>query len=237
MINQPMTPELRESIYGQLCQLAAKLGKDPHVHVQMATLTEFMDGVRRGDPIIFNFVRNGVPIFDIGFFQPLKKLLFMGAELAQWSEWSHDNSLDWHLLNYQRHTEIQRWVKALNNLYRSEPALYQLDYDPAGFEWIDANNASQSVISFVRKGKSADDVLLVICNFTPMTYFNYRTGVPRGGLWKELLNSDAREYGGSGQDNLVSLSASAIPMHGRPYSLEITLPPLAVVYFKSREHK
>ena len=169
--------------------------------------------------------------------QPGKKLLFMGAELAQWSEWSHDNSLDWHLLNYQRHTEIQRWVKALNNLYRSEPALYQLDYDPAGFEWIDANNASQSVISFVRKGKSADDVLLVICNFTPMTYFNYRTGVPRGGLWKELLNSDAREYGGSGQDNSISLSASAIPMHGRPYSLEITLPPLAVVYFKSREHK
>ena len=169
--------------------------------------------------------------------QPGKKLLFMGAELAQWSEWSHDNSLDWHLLNYQRHAEIQRWVKALNNLYRSEPALYQLDCDTAGFEWIDANNASQSLISFVRKGKSADDVFIIVCNFTPMTYFDYRIGVPRGGLWKELLNGDVREYGGSGQDNPISLSASAIPMHGRPYSLEITIPPLAAVYFKSREHE
>ncbi|MEK7354304.1 MAG: alpha amylase C-terminal domain-containing protein, partial [Chloroflexota bacterium] len=168
--------------------------------------------------------------------QPGKKLLFMGAEIAQWHEWSHDSSLDWHLLNYSRHVEIQRWVKALNDLYRSEPALYQLDFDSAGFEWVDAYNSSQSTISFVRKGSSAEDVLFVICNFTPMTYSNYRVGVPRGGLWKSLLNSDAMEYGGSGQDNQPNLTAHAIPMHGRPYSLEITVPPLAVAYFKSREH-
>ncbi|MBI2850066.1 MAG: 1,4-alpha-glucan branching protein GlgB [Chloroflexi bacterium] len=169
--------------------------------------------------------------------QPGKKLLFMGAELAQWNEWCHDTSLDWHLLNYGRHAEIQRWVQALNSLYRSEPALYQFDCDPAGFEWIDVNNASQSIISYVRKGKSADDLLSIVCNFTPMTYFNYRVGVPRGGLWKNLLNSDAIEYGGSGQDNPMSLTASATPMHGRSYSLEITIPPLAVVIFKSREHE
>ncbi len=168
--------------------------------------------------------------------QPGKKLLFMGAEIAQWNEWSHDSSIDWHLLNYTRHVEIQGWVKALNDLYRSEPALYQIDFDPAGFEWIDAGNSSQSIISFVRKGSSVEDILFVICNFTPNTYFNYRVGVPRGGVWMRLLNSDAMEYGGSGQDNISDLTAYAVPMHGRPYSLEITVPPLAVVYFKSRKH-
>jgi len=169
--------------------------------------------------------------------QPGKKLLFMGAELAQWNEWSHDISLDWHLLNYSRHLEIQRWVKALNELYRSEPALYQLDFTQAGFEWIDSQNSLQSIISFVRKGNLADDLLFVVCNFTPMTYFSFRVGVPRGGLWKRLLNSDDLKYGGSGQDNPSNLTAHANPMHGRSYSLDITVPPLAVVYFKSREHR
>ena len=165
--------------------------------------------------------------------QPGKKLLFMGAELGQWQEWDHDGSPDWHFLEHQQHTEIQKWVQALNQLYRSEPALYELDCDPAGFEWIDANDALQSVISFVRKGKSTDDILLLICNFTPMPYFNYRVGVPRGGFWKELLNSDAKEYGGSGQGNPTRVEALKISTHGRPYSLEITLPPLAVACFKS----
>ena len=169
--------------------------------------------------------------------QPGKKLLFMGAEFGQWREWDHDGSPDWHFLEYQRHAEAQKWVKALNQLYQSEPALYELDCDPAGFEWIDANDALQSVISFVRKGKSTDDILLVICHFTPMTHFKYRVGAPRGGFWRELLNSDAKEYSGSGQGNPKSLRASRIPAHGRPYSLEIVLPPLAVVYFKSRRRK
>ncbi len=165
--------------------------------------------------------------------QPGKKLLFMGAELGQWREWNHDESLDWYVLQYQRHAEIQKWVKDLNQLYRSEPALYELDCDQAGFEWVDANDALQSVISFVRKGSSTDDILLVICNFTPATYLKYKVGAPRGGYWKELLNSDDEEYGGSGQGNLEETMAHKIPWHGRPYSMEITLPPLAVVCFKS----
>jgi 1,4-alpha-glucan branching enzyme len=169
--------------------------------------------------------------------QPGKKLLFMGAELGQWREWDHDRSPDWHFLDYQRHAEVQKWVKALNRLYRTEPALYELDCDPLGFEWIDASDALQSVISFMRRGKSTDDILLVICNFTPTTHFKYRVGVPRGGFWKELLNSDATKYGGSGQANPKSLRAGRIPAHGRPHSLEIKLPPLAVVYFKSRRRK
>ena len=125
----------------------------------------------------------------------------------------------------------------MNQLYRSEPALYEMDCEPGGFEWVDANDALQSVISFVRKGKSTDDITLVVCNFTPTTHLKYRLGAPRGGFWKELLNSDAKEYGGSGQENPKSLRASKTPTHGRPYSLEVTLPPLAVVYFKSRRRK
>jgi 1,4-alpha-glucan branching enzyme len=169
--------------------------------------------------------------------QPGKKLLFMGAELGQWREWDHEGSPDWHFLEYQRHAEVQRWVKALNRLYRTEPALYELDCDPQGFEWIDASDALQSVITFVRRGKSSDDILLVMANFTPTAHPGYRVGVPRGGFWKELLNSDAAEYGGSGQGNPRSLRAARIPTHGRPYSLEINLPPLSVVYFKSRRRK
>ncbi|MFC2041259.1 1,4-alpha-glucan branching protein GlgB [Chloroflexota bacterium] len=169
--------------------------------------------------------------------QPGKKLLFMGAELGLWREWDHDGSLDWHLLEYQRHAEVQKWVKSLNQLYRREPALYEMDCEPGGFEWIDASDALQSVISFVRKGKSTDDITLVVCNFTPTTHLKYRVGAPRGGFWKELLNSDAKEYGGSGQGNPKSLRASKTPTHGRPYSIEVTLPPLAVVYFKSRRRK
>ncbi|MBI4181128.1 MAG: 1,4-alpha-glucan branching enzyme, partial [Chloroflexi bacterium] len=165
--------------------------------------------------------------------QPGKKLLFMASELGQWQEWHHDGSLDWHLLQHQRHAELQQWVQTLNQFYRSEPLLYELDYDPAGFEWIDANNTRQSVISFTRKGKSPDDILLVVCNFTPMTYFQYRVGVPHDGFWQERLNSDAKEYGGSGQGNPVKLEASQMPAHGRPYSLEITLPPLAMICFKT----
>jgi 1,4-alpha-glucan branching enzyme len=169
--------------------------------------------------------------------QPGKKLLFMGAELGQWQEWDHDGSPDWHFLEYQRHAEVQKWAKALNRAYRSEPSLYELDCEPGGFEWIDANDALQSVISFIRKGKSTDDIILVICNFTPMTHFKYRVGVPRGGFWKELLDSDAKEYGGSGQGNPPRLRADKTKAHGRPYSLEITLPPLAVVCLKSRRRK
>ncbi len=165
--------------------------------------------------------------------QPGKKLLFTGAEFGQWREWAHDGSPDWHFLEYERHAEINKWAKALNRFYRSEPSLHEKDCDPAGFEWIDASDALQSVISFVRRGKSADDILLVVCNFTPAAHLKYRVGVPRGGFWREALNSDAVEYGGSGQGNPGRIRAPRAPWHGRPYSIEISLPPLAVACFKS----
>jgi 1,4-alpha-glucan branching enzyme len=165
--------------------------------------------------------------------QPGKKLLFMGGELGQWREWTHDESLEWHLLEYLPHSSLKHWVEELNHFYRRQPALYELDFDPAGFEWIDCNDVEHSVVSLIRKGRSPDDLLVVVCNFTPTTHFNYRIGVPRPGFWKELLNSDAREYGGSGQGNMGGVEAAPVPLHGRPYSLTITLPPLCTVFFRS----
>jgi 1,4-alpha-glucan branching enzyme len=164
--------------------------------------------------------------------QPGKKLLFMGGEFGQWREWIHDESLEWHLLQYAPHSGLQRWVSDLNRFYRGQPALYELDFDPAGFEWVDCNDVEHSAISLIRKGRSRDDVIAVVSNFTPVTHFNYRIGVPQPGFWRELLNSDAGEYGGSGQGNLSGVEATPIPWHGRPYSLTITLPPLAAVFFK-----
>jgi 1,4-alpha-glucan branching enzyme len=164
--------------------------------------------------------------------QPGKKLLFMGGEFAQWREWVHDESLDWHLLQYPPHFGVKRWVEDLNHFYRSQPALYQLDFDQAGFEWIDCSDVKHSVVSLIRKGRAVDDVVLAVCNFTPVLHFNYRVGIPQPGYWQELLNSDAKEYGGSGQGNLGGVEAAPIPLHGRPYSLTITVPPLATVFFR-----
>src|SRR5271157_1023165 len=162
-----------------------------------------------------------------------KKLLFMGGEWGQVREWTHDASLEWHVLQYAPHAGMQRWVRDLNLLYRSERALYELDFDPAGFEWIDCNDAATSTLSFIRKARSTGEIILVVCNFTPVVRTFYHLGVPRGGLWKELLNSDSPYYYGSGQGNLGGVTAEETPSHGRPYSLSLTLPPLAVVFFKS----
>jgi 1,4-alpha-glucan branching enzyme len=164
--------------------------------------------------------------------QPGKKLLFMGGELAQWREWHHDTSLDWHLLEYDPHRGNQQWVADLNRLYRSEAALYEHDCEAAGFAWIDANDAESSVLSFLRLGQSPEAILLVVGNFTPVLRTNYRVGVSHGGYWQEVLNSNAAEYGGSNHGNAGRLEASPIPHHGRPYSLNLTLPPLAIVFFK-----
>ncbi len=169
--------------------------------------------------------------------QPGKKLLFMGGELGQWREWNHDDSLEWHLLEFLPHSGLQRWVEDLNRLYRSESALYERDRDPAGFEWIDCHDAESSVISLLRKGKSTDDLVLVAFNFTPVPRMNYRVGAPRGGYWKETLNSDAREYGGSGHGNLGGVEAAPIFLHGRPYSLTLTLPPLSAVFLKNERNR
>jgi 1,4-alpha-glucan branching enzyme len=167
--------------------------------------------------------------------QPGKKLLFMGGEIGVWEEWDHERSLDWHLLDYPLHKGVQRWVRDLNTRYRGDRAFHELDCDPAGFEWVDANDSENSVFSFLRKGKAPGDVALVVCNFTPVPRHNYRVGVPRGGRWEEVLNSDAPLYGGSGQGNLGGVDAAPVPSHGRPYLLTITVPPLAMVVFRWKE--
>ena len=165
---------------------------------------------------------------------PGKKLLFMGNDFGQWNEWNHDSSLDWHLLTEgSRHKQLQRWVRDLNTMLRAEHALYELDSDGAGFEWIDCNDVARSMLSFLRKGNRPEDTLLYVCNFTPLPRPNYRVGAPAGGFWKEILNSDAPLYGGSGQGNMGGVEASPLPVHGRPWSLSITAPPLGLVVFKA----
>jgi 1,4-alpha-glucan branching enzyme len=172
-------------------------------------------------------------LFGYMYAQPGKKLLFMGGEFGQWREWVHDSSLDWDLLNYPLHAGLQRWVQDLNRLYRREPALHEMDCDPAGFEWIDCDDADSSVVTLIRKGKSNATMILVLCNFTPVPRYSYRLGSPRGGYWQEILNSDAGEYGGSNMGNLGGVETVPIPLHARPYSLTITLPPLSVSFFKN----
>jgi len=161
-----------------------------------------------------------------------KKLLFMGGEFGQWREWNHEDSLDWHLLEQPAHQGVQRWVEDLNRLYRSKPALYELDAEGAGFDWIDANDSAQSVLTFLRRGRSEEDVILVGCNFTPIPRPNYLVGVPRGATWREILNSDASVYGGSGWGNLGGLDSLPISVHGRPRALNLTLPPLSCVFLE-----
>jgi 1,4-alpha-glucan branching enzyme len=172
-------------------------------------------------------------LFGYMFGHPGKKLLFMGGEFGQVKEWHHDESLEWHVLQYPFHSGVQRWVKDLNHLYRAEPALHELDFQTTGFEWIDFRDWERSVISFIRKGKNTDDIILVVCNFTPVLRYGYRVGVPRGGFWRELLDSDADLYGGSGQGNFGGLEAGPMPAHDRPCSLSVTLPPLGALFFKS----
>ena len=174
-------------------------------------------------------------LFGYMYAQPGKKLLFMGGEFGQWNEWYHETSLDWNLLEYPSHSGVQRWVTDLNQLYKNEPALHELDFDQAGFEWIDCNDSQQSTLSLLRKGRSTEDTIVIACNFTPVPHHNYRVGVPEGGLWREILNSDAQEYDGSGQGNFGAVGAETTSFHGRPYSVNITLPPLAIVYFKRDE--
>jgi len=170
-------------------------------------------------------------LFGYMFGQPGKKLLFMGGEFGQVREWDHDRSLDWHLLDEPLHEGVRRWVSDLNRVYRAEPALHELDFDPAGFEWVDANDADQSVVSFLRTGPGGPPVL-VVCNFTPVPRESYRVGVPRSGAWEEILNGDAVGYGGSGVGNLGGVESTGEGCHGRPDSVVLSLPPLAAVFLK-----
>jgi 1,4-alpha-glucan branching enzyme len=163
--------------------------------------------------------------------QPGKKLLFMGGEFGQPHEWVHDRSLDWSVLDLPLHAGVQKWVTDLNRFYRDQDALHEVDFDPAGFEWIDCNDADTGVVSLLRHGSCAGSTVLIVCHFTPVIRNNYPVGAPRGGIWVEMLNSDAKEYGGSGVGNLGEVEAAPVSRQGRPSSLYLTLPPLAVLFF------
>src|SRR5271165_6528398 len=166
------------------------------------------------------------------FVLPGKKLMFMGDEFGQWKEWAHGTSLDWHLLEDPRHRGLKRWVRDLNTQYRAEPALHELDCRTDGFAWIEADNAADSVLAFLRKGSAEHDQALVVCNFSGQVFRNFRVGVPRGGRWEEILNSDATIYGGRGQGNMGGLAPSPIGWNRQPQSLVLLLPPLTVLIFK-----
>ena len=164
--------------------------------------------------------------------QPGKKLLFMGDELGQWREWDHESSVDWHLLEHPLHARLQRFVSDLNRCYRGQAALHELDCEAGGFEWVDCNDDEQSTLSYLRLARGARESVLVVCNFTPVPREGFRVGVPRGGFWREILNSDAAIYGGSGLGNLGGVEAEPVSWHGRDQSIAVTLPPLAVVAFR-----
>ncbi len=172
-------------------------------------------------------------LFGYMYGHPGKKLLFMGDEFSQWKEWNHDESLEWHALNYPFQRGIHKWVTDLNHLYRNEPALHELDFSNEGFEWIDCHDWEESSISFIRKGKNARSTILIVCNFTPVMRKDYRIGVPAGGFWREVLNSDAEIYGGSNCGNTGGVYADMIPSQGRDFSLSLTLPPLGILFLKS----
>ncbi len=173
-------------------------------------------------------------LFGYMYGHPGKKLIFMGGEFGQYNEWNHEVSLDWHLLQYPSHLGIQKWVRDLNNTYKNEPALYELDFEHKGFLWLDYRDAEQSVISFMRKS-SNNDRIIIVCNFTPVPRYNYRIGVPHRGQWVEILNSDSSFYGGKGVGNFGYVLSETTPFNGFDYSVSLTLPPLGVIYLKFKE--
>jgi len=166
---------------------------------------------------------------------PGKKLLFMGGEFGQWNEWNHDGQLQWELLQWRSHEGLRKLVADLNGIYRREPALHQLDFEQPGFEWIDCHNRDESTIIYLRRAKNADDFLIVCCNFTPVVREDYPVGVPVDGWYKEMFNSDSEHYGGSNVGNHPGAKAQKPGWNDRPYSLKITLPPLATVIFKPQQ--
>lgn len=163
---------------------------------------------------------------------PGKKLLFMGNEFAQFAEWSEAKSLDWHLLEYDSHKNMQQYIMDLNHLYQEEPALWEMDFDPKGFEWIECDDAGRSIVSFIRRAKSTDKELIILVNFTPETYFDFRTGVPVAGSYQEIFNSDAQKYGGSGVVNAEIMNSDTIEWNHRPNSIGIKVAPLSVSIIK-----
>ncbi len=171
-------------------------------------------------------------LYGYMYAHPGKKMLFMGGEFGQWREWNHDTSLDWHLCQEAPHRGLQRLIGDLNRLYREEPALHEVDFDWTGFQWVDFHDADNSVIVFLRKAQDQRNAIVCVCNFTPVPRLGYRIGVPEGGWYREVFNSDAAEYGGSNVGNFGGVSSVENPCHGLPYSLTLSLPPLSALFFK-----
>ncbi|WP_435017542.1 1,4-alpha-glucan branching protein GlgB [Tundrisphaera sp. TA3] len=171
-------------------------------------------------------------LYGYMFGHPGKKLLFMGDELAQWQEWSADRSIDWHLLQWRDHQGIKRLVSDLNHLYKSEPALHQVDFDWQGFEWLELHDWENSVLAFLRRGKDPREAVVVVCNFTPVARENYRIGVPEAGYYREILNTDAEGYAGSNFGNAGGVWAHPGEWSGRPFHVSLRLPPLGVLFLK-----
>lgn len=168
---------------------------------------------------------------------PGKKLLFMGSEFGQFIEWDFRKGLDWNLLGYDMHAKLKTFVRDLNRLYTSEKAMHEIDFSYDGFEWIDCNDSDHSIVSFIRKGSDPLDILVFVCNFTPVVHDNYRIGVPFDAYYREILNSDSEIYGGSNVGNLGGVQSEQIMQTGRPYSLSIRIPPLAMVVFKPEQNR
>jgi 1,4-alpha-glucan branching enzyme len=168
-------------------------------------------------------------LYGYMYTHPGKKLFFMGGEFGQWSEWNHEKSLDWHLLGYEPHENLQKWLKDLNQYYKQQPALFEDDFTGNGFEWIEANDSENSVLSYMRHSRNGDKSVIAVGNFTPVPRYNYRVGVPEPGYWKEVLNSDAKIYGGSGQGNMGGVKSAPVRSHGQYNSVTLTIPPLGIV--------
>ncbi len=171
-------------------------------------------------------------LYTFMYAHPGKKLLFMGCEIGQWAEWNHESSIDWHLLDSELHTGLSRFVRALNRVYAGEPALHEVDFEAAGFEWIDCSDYESSIIALIRRGRRAEDWVIAVVNWTPIVREGYRIGVPEPGYYRELLNSDAGYYGGTNVGNAGGLSTEPVPKHGRAHSLNLTIPPLGGLILK-----
>ena len=163
---------------------------------------------------------------------PGKKLMFMGGEFGQWREWNHDGSLDWHLLDDRMHASLRRWVQDLNHVYQRERSLHEVDFEGAGFQWIDCQDNENSVISMIRRARNRKDFSVMVTNFTPVPRLDYRIGVPDGGRYREILNSDSELYGGSNTGNWGGVDAEARPMHAFNHSISLVVPPLGFVLLK-----
>jgi 1,4-alpha-glucan branching enzyme len=173
-------------------------------------------------------------LYGYMFSHPGKKLMFMGGEFGQWREWSHDNSLDWHLLQDRLHDGLRRWVQDLNRAYQRERALYEVDFEGGGFSWIDCNDNENSVISLLRRARDPRDFTVQLANFTPVPRPGYRIGVPEPGFYREMLMSDEEEFGGSNRGNGGGVHSEPSPMHGIQHSIAVVVPPLGFLMLKKK---